>query len=86
MLLKTIFLKLYLSTNVHFRRIFSTAPELHYLGKKNQVVISIAYNTELTEIRTRFCRVCNSLHRGGVTNIDYEQVTAFLPFTTLPEN
>lgn len=53
-LLKTIFLKLYLRINVHFRRIFSTAPELHYLEKKNQIVISIAYK-ELTEIRTRFC-------------------------------
>lgn len=49
----TIFLKLYLSTNAYFGRIFSTAPELYYLKKKNQVVISIVYNKELTEVRTR---------------------------------
>lgn len=57
--------EVYLSTKVHFRRIFSTAPELHYLKKKHQVVISIVYNKELTEVRTR------DLHVTGVELITH---------------
>lgn len=88
-LFTAIFLKLYVTTNGHFRRNFSTAPELHYLKikKSSCYFYSLQQGADRSQdMRVACNRVCSSLHAGGVTNTDYEQVTAFLLFTTLPEN